>query len=67
MLKYICTPHRDTDGPEELNNQAEADKEAEKPDEFSGLYVKYGNPATWTEFDDHMRQILVEHGPEQVE
>jgi hypothetical protein len=29
LLKYLCTPHRDTDGPEELNNQAEADKEAE--------------------------------------
>ena len=30
LLKYICTMHRDADGPEELNNQAEADKEAEE-------------------------------------
>ena len=34
LLKYIFTPHRDTDGPEELNNQAEADKEADKSDVF---------------------------------
>ena len=37
LLKYLCTPHRDTGGPEELNNQAEAeaDNEAEKSDEMT--------------------------------
>uniref|UniRef100_A0A0B7BKV8 Uncharacterized protein n=1 Tax=Arion vulgaris TaxID=1028688 RepID=A0A0B7BKV8_9EUPU len=35
LLKYLCTPHRDEGSPEELNNQAEADKEAKESDEMT--------------------------------
>ena len=34
-LKYLRTPHRDEDGPEELNNQAEANREAEDSEEMT--------------------------------
>ena len=35
LLQYLRTPHRDEDGPEELHNQAEADKEAEESEEMT--------------------------------
>ncbi|XP_065651141.1 zinc finger MYM-type protein 1-like [Hydra vulgaris] len=46
---------------------AHKDSEVHKIDKFSGLYANYSDPATWVVFDDEMRQLLIEHGPKQVD
>ncbi|XP_065665387.1 zinc finger MYM-type protein 5-like [Hydra vulgaris] len=46
---------------------AHKESEVHKIDKFSGLYANYTNLATWVVFDDKMRQLLIEHGPKQVD
>ncbi|XP_065664597.1 zinc finger MYM-type protein 5-like [Hydra vulgaris] len=46
---------------------AHKESEVHKIDKFSGLYANYSDLATWVVFDDEMRQLLIEHGPKQVD
>ncbi|XP_065654529.1 zinc finger MYM-type protein 5-like [Hydra vulgaris] len=46
---------------------AHKESEVHKIDKFSGLYANYSDPASWVVFDDEMRQLLIEHGPKQVD
>ena len=75
-------PQNETHGPEDItiseefepqheihgkHQEIKSEDEGHEGDNFTGLYVDYGDPATWTKLDDRMRQILIDHGPEQVE
>ncbi|XP_065673293.1 zinc finger MYM-type protein 5-like [Hydra vulgaris] len=50
-----------------IKQAAHKESEVHKIDKFSGLYANYSDPATWVVFDDEMRQLLIEHGPKQVD
>ncbi|CAM5080899.1 unnamed protein product [Eretmochelys imbricata] len=52
--------------PSETHAEIKVNEVEGRKDEEVTNKLQYGDPASWPRCDDIVRQILVEHGPEQV-